>query len=174
MTAKLLGIGVLLMVAVPSFTWISNIFSFFTSKVHSFSATNSADDLKKVFFGGEPWLLLCKNSIRNSSAFDMLGRIPLEVPRFSPPVSISVGTINNASKPLPSGRSIYQRFHLPPYIRLILNYHGEWPESLYFFLLFFCIQSCPSSQKSSLLAFVQHHHNGAVCSVVSLALMVVF
>lgn len=82
--------------------------------------------MKAVFFDGDPWLLLCKNAVYNASAVDLLNSLPSDVP-------LSVGTIDNCSKPLSvSGRSIYQRFHLTPYTELILSYHAEPPEPLYF------------------------------------------
>lgn len=116
--------GILLMIVLPALSVVSPIWEYFSSPLAHF-AVNNAEALREPLLSGEPWLLLCKNQIRNESSISMLSTLARLVS------TVHVGTISNCSKALPSGLTVYEWLGLPSYAEMLLVGHGERPEALY-------------------------------------------
>ena len=99
-------------------------------------STTDADQLKQVFFSGEPWLVQCasKADLASAGAADGLGAhetVELAVPLLK---DTKVGLLDCAKR-LPSGKSTMERFKLdnsigaprpPGYVHSL----EEWPSVL--------------------------------------------
>lgn len=103
--------GGALPVLLPVFEKLPDLFPSFFSAGEVTQLDPNSTDLSKVFFSGEPWLVLCKNKTeRNNKVW----RFVMDAHgKDANPEGIQLGVLPCFEK-LPSGKNIYERFKMSP------------------------------------------------------------
>mmetsp|Transcript_10265 Transcript_10265/g.18865 ORF Transcript_10265/g.18865 Transcript_10265/m.18865 type:complete len:444 (-) Transcript_10265:120-1451(-) len=103
-----------------------------SSKLVEYLEVDQPEQLQEVFFGGSPWLVLCKDSRKALSKDDTLRETFVEGARLLADTKMAKAGVIDCSATLPSGNTVYERLKLNKTLSpvLFLAQGGDRPTQL--------------------------------------------